>query len=95
MSDDAAMVLLGTPGYKRVAKDVMPDGKVVSTVWLGLDHRYGGGVPVIFETTVFASETSFEDLYCDRYHTEGRALEGHRRIVERLRDGSLLSEEEE
>lgn len=27
----------------------------VSTVWLGLDHGYGGGPPIIFETMVFGN----------------------------------------
>lgn len=31
-------------------------GWVVSTVFLGLDHRYGDGPPMLFETMVFAPD---------------------------------------
>lgn len=47
-------------GYRRVAEtEVGPYW--VSTVWLGLDHRFGGdGPPIIFETMVFSSELSYK-----------------------------------
>jgi hypothetical protein len=38
---------------RRVAEDWLPNGYWVSTVWLGLDHSFGSGPPVIFETMVF------------------------------------------
>lgn len=66
---------------RRVAKDTLPDGKVVSTVFLGLDHNFGTGLPLIFETMVFASDNSGDDLDVDRYSTEEAALKGHRDIV--------------
>jgi len=31
------------PEYKRIAETSLPDGKWISTVWLGLDHSFGGG----------------------------------------------------
>src|SRR5690606_38180406 len=40
-------------GNRIVARDVMANGYVVSTVWLGLDHGAGWGDPQIFETMVF------------------------------------------
>lgn len=39
-----------------VAVDQLPDGSRLSTVWLGLDHGFGGR-PLIFETMRFAGET--------------------------------------
>jgi hypothetical protein len=46
--------LLGDSEYKFVASDELFDGTWVSTVWLGIDHRYfGDGPPLIFETMVF------------------------------------------
>lgn len=49
----------------------------VSTVWLGLDHRFGGdGPPLIFETMVF-HRGSMLGLDVRRYATEAEALEGH------------------
>lgn len=74
---------------RRVARDVLPTGHVVSTVWLGLDHSFRGGPPLIFETMVFADEDSFMDLESDRYSTEAEALEGHARMVARVLAGEI------
>lgn len=41
--------------YSRVAWDEFPDGSYLSTVWLGLDHGFGGR-PLFFETMYFAAE---------------------------------------
>ncbi len=66
-----------------VAKDIIEDQRV-STVWLGLDHRFGEGPPLIFETMIFGGP---HDEYCDRYCTEEAALTGHNRTVAALREG--------
>lgn len=71
--------------YKRVALTELPNGKRVSTVWLGLDHRMGdAGPPLIFETMVFDGESS-SDLDMARYATEAEALAGHDAMVEKHR----------
>jgi len=41
---------------RHVALTVLLDGSEVSTVFLGLDHGWGGGSPVLFETCVFLHE---------------------------------------
>lgn len=69
--------------YKRVARDVLPNGYVVSTVWLGMDHNPDGGKPHIFETMVFPSEDNFMDMACYRYSNEQDALDGHADAVDR------------
>ena len=46
----------------------------VSTVWLGLDHRFGEGPPIIFETMVFGG---VDDGEMERYCTEAEARAGH------------------
>lgn len=46
----------------------------VSTVFLGMNHAYGGGPPLIFETMIFDGPM---DQYMDRYSTEDEALDGH------------------
>jgi hypothetical protein len=33
---------------RRVAKTKLPDGTMISTVFLGLNHAYGDGPPMIF-----------------------------------------------
>lgn len=55
----------------------------VSTVFLGLDHRFGDGPPLIFETMVFGGTLSDE---MDRYSTRAEAVEGHKAMVERCKN---------
>lgn len=51
----------------------------VSTVFLGIDHQFGEGKPILFETCIFGGEREGE---ITRYHTYDEALEGHKKIVE-------------
>ena len=47
---------------------------VVSTVFLGLDHGYCGGPPILFETMIFGGP---HDQYQERYCTWDEAVRGH------------------
>ena len=68
--------------YQRVARTVLPNGILISTVWLGIDHNFSGkGPPIIFETMVFDSEDDLTDLDVCRYATEEEALFGHEVMV--------------
>jgi hypothetical protein len=71
--------------YSFLKKDYLPDGKIISTVWLGIDHRYnkGNGKPIIFETMVFVSDMDYTDIDRRRYETEEEAIKGHERMVEK------------
>ena len=61
---------------RRVA-DTRTAGVRVSTVFLGLDHRWGGGgPPLVFETMIFGGPY---DQYQDRYGSWDDAVLGHRR----------------
>jgi hypothetical protein len=51
----------------------------VSTVWLGLNHAWGEGRPLIFETMIFVG--GWGDYYCNRYSTKEEALKGHEYAV--------------
>lgn len=68
---------------KRVARTEVGEF-VVSTVWLGLDHDYLTGRPVIFETMVFGEPWNNEMA---RYSTEEEAMIGHLLTLTRLRSG--------
>lgn len=68
---------------QRVAETTLPDGKWISTVWLGLDHQWGDGPPLIFETMVFPDKAHLNELECERYSTEVEAVAGHARMVEK------------
>jgi hypothetical protein len=67
----------GNDDLRRVALDEVGAVKV-STVFLGLDHSFGGAVPVLFETIVFGGE---HDGYQDRYTTRDEALTGHAKAM--------------
>ena len=57
----------------------------VSTVDLGLDHSFGIGKPLYYETMIFKIENekvNYEDLYCVRYTTEEEARAGHEIAIE-------------
>jgi len=69
---------------KRVRETTLPDGKWISTVWLGLNHNFcSSGPPLIFETMVFPKEGEYGELDCNRYSTEEEAIAGHEAMVER------------
>ena len=53
----------------------------VSTIFLGLDHSFLGGPPILFETMVFSEELLPGDTYEERYATKAEAEEGHKRVV--------------
>lgn len=73
--------------YRRVGlTEIGP--YTVSTVWLGLDHSFGRGPPVIFETMVFTTsawkaDRTEEDhellleIDARRYSTLTEAMDGH------------------
>lgn len=56
-----------------VARDDLHDA-VVSTVFLGLNHQFGDGPPLIFETLVFGGPI---DGQMSRYSTWDEAAAGH------------------
>ena len=60
-------------GDKIVGKDQF-NGVSVSTVFLGMDHSFNGGTPVLFETMIFGGEY---DQYQERYCTWDEAEKGH------------------
>lgn len=62
---------------RRVAEDWI-DGVRVSTVFISVNHAYGRGVPILFETMVFTEEATGT---CRRYTTWDEALAGHRETV--------------
>lgn len=63
----------------------------VSTVWLGLDHNFFGGPPLIFETMVFGGPLDQEQA---RYSTEDQALAGHEQMVVKVRHGDSAHKEQ-
>lgn len=50
----------------------------VSTVFLGIDYDFFGGIPILFETMIFGGEY---DGYCERYATWEEAEQGHEEAI--------------
>jgi len=62
-------------GKRAVGKAHDPEREIlVSTIFLGLDHGYDGGPPVLFETMIFGGP---HDDYQKRYCTWDEAERGH------------------
>ena len=73
---------LGNPEYRHIGRHEIPTRQgniLVSTVWIGLDHNYGDGPPLIFETMIFGGD---RDQECHRYSTRQEAVEGHSLVVQ-------------
>ncbi len=60
----------------------------ISTVFLGLDHRFGEGEPQLFETMIFGGEFDQEQW---RYSTWEEAEKGHQKAIEKVKKNSLSS----
>ena len=58
----------------RIVRRDEIDGVRISTVFLGLDHAFSGGVPLLFETMIFGGE---HDGYQTRAHTWDEAVAQH------------------
>jgi len=61
----------------------------VSTVFLGLDHSFGGGPPQIFETMVFGGLYDEEQI---RYSTWDEAVAGHNKMVEAIQNAERAAQ---
>jgi len=59
---------------RRMARTDISDRCHVSTVFLGLDHNFSGGEPLLFETMVFGGPINGEIA---RYCTYAEAERGH------------------
>lgn len=58
----------------RVVRREEVDGVTISTVFLGLDHEYNGGEPLLFETMIFGG---VHDGYQTRAHSWDEAVGQH------------------
>jgi hypothetical protein len=73
---------------RHVAQDSIGDVSI-STVFLGIDHQYGTGEPMLFETMIFGGP---QDQWCRRYSNWGDAEQGHKEITAKLLASSVKQE---
>ena len=64
---------------RHVAQTDINNDVRVSTVFLGLDHSFGNGPPILFETMIFGG---VYDQYQERYSTWNEAKKGHEIAIE-------------
>lgn len=73
-------------GYRKEPKRL---SVWVSTVFLVVNHQWGDGPPILFETMVFfqsaVGKKSLLENETRRYHTWDEAAEGHKQICELVR----------
>ena len=65
-----------------VAQETLPNKLRVSTVFLGLNHSFGEGEPLWFETMVFSAK-GYAEEDMDRYTTWNEAIKGHKKMVQK------------
>jgi hypothetical protein len=70
----------GNHADRHVADETCGDVRV-STVFLGLDHSWGGGPPLLFETMVFGGDNDQDQ---ERYTTWEQAEIGHKSMCEKV-----------
>ncbi len=66
---------------RHVAKTIVR-GITISTVFLGLNHNWGDGPPILWETMIFGGHL---DQYQERYISRADALARHKQMVWRVR----------
>mgnify|MGYP001559166815 CR=1 FL=1 len=69
---------------RHVACDTIGDAKI-STVFLGIDHAFGGGGPVLWETMIFSKEPSLDQFQnrCAGSREQAEAM--HKEAVEMVK----------
>jgi len=69
---------------KRQIQEDMIGNVRVSTVFLGLNHNFGKGPPVFWETMIFGGALDKQQA---RYISRELAIKGHQDFVEQVRRG--------
>jgi hypothetical protein len=64
---------------RHVAYNATPGGARVSTVFLGLDHSWDAGPPILWETMIFGGK---EDGYQERFSSREDAVAGHAKALQ-------------
>lgn len=76
---NAAPLMENNPETRKIARTEISPEVYVSTVFLSINHNFGGGLPLLFETMIFGGPL---DRCQWRYNVRAQAERGHRRAVE-------------
>ena len=83
---EAARVELGLPAHDIEQLRTHYARIMVSTVFLGINHAWGGGPPLLFESMCFNGPL---DEAQDRYTTWEQAEKGHKEMVEAVKNAMV------
>lgn len=67
----------------RIVKQNFIGESKVSTIFLGLDHSWSGGKPILWETMVFGGKLDQEQDRCSGNKEQAEAM--HARMLERVK----------
>ena len=74
---------IGNGELRKVAKDRV-GYMVVSTVFLGIDHNFGGDTPILWETLVFGEGSMVDEIdRCGGNREQAEAM--HAKMLKRVR----------
>lgn len=90
-------------GEKRILKQTTTkQNYFVSTVFLALDHSFGGEIPILYESMVFdhnrvkvlklpngSTHNYHPDIYIERHADKESAYKGHEAILEMIKKGEI------
>lgn len=83
VTDATTMAKWLTNDRRRLAWDEIGSLKV-STVFLGINHQWEEGPPVLWETMVFGLSDDADEIQV-RYTSQAAALIGHHRVCAKVR----------
>ena len=101
-TDDVKLAFSDGQRLRNMLKQEHYNGFFVSTIFLPLDHSFGGGAPVHFETYVFNSDgekiSYYGEVWGRRACTYEEAMEHHAEAIREIDAGNIerrVREEEE
>lgn len=77
--DDLMLWAVWFETNNRIVKQETINGVKISTVFLGFDHNYGTGPPILFKTMIFGGN---HDQYQERCSTWEQAEVMHKKAIE-------------
>ena len=84
---------------KRDKVTFKSDKYFVSTVDLGVNHQFGAGPPLWYETMIFKMDEEdnidWTEMYCNRYTTKEEAKEGHEKVMDAFKNNQVKIYEHE
>lgn len=60
----------------------------LSAVFLGINHNYGEGPPLIFEMMIFKKGT-YDEVFCERFSTKSETLLRAQELVHLIESGKM------